>query len=354
MRHISALDARQVLRSNLAVHIADLTTADDQGLRLATVRLAASRLSPITPQGLVAATSLILRGLLPGGLTSAAEIDADIDSLILSGDIISAKGVTGGSSQTMLFLAPPLFVRRKSGSVFVMGAVPEAASPFASITRALGALRELVPPPSDQDLIDAGFLPFPIGAWIEAPVARLHGDLLKQLDDDLARLPRAGDVEELEIVDPNQPHTYYRGRWTTGKGASGNFVARRRRKWGGRAWGYAELSGGVAVKFRTFPAIDARFRACDEAWWTICAADAAAGKAQTVVVRRSGSLAQFVVNTPLPMWIERRLLSVGTLTETPPRGALLAYDVRAADADEELAFLQTHLWMVVEEDAAIS
>jgi hypothetical protein len=182
-------------------------------------------------------------------------------------------------------------------------------------------------------------------AWMESPPARSGTLLLQELDNVLDGTGNSGELLEVELLDPETNPAVYRGRWVPPRRASGRFIARRKRKWGGRAWGYAEVVNGQVVKFRTFPVVDRRFRGCDEAWWAIFAKDATRGNRQPVEIHSLGDLTRLAVRSPLPMWAERRLLTVGALADTRPPGSLLAYDLRADDADEEVQFLVERLWM---------
>lgn len=345
LRLVGSMEARQVARQNVSGQGGDFAGESDGALRLGMLRLAATRLCPIPREVLVAATVTALRGLESSETSSPSDVDGDVDALVASGDVLLGSELVGEKPRAMIYLAPPMFVRRSSGAVYVMGGLAEGSSPFKDITHLRGPLRELLPAPSDQELIDEGFTAFPMDAWMESPSARSEASLLLELEDGLDRIGNSGELLELELLDPTANPAFYRGRWVPARRASGRFIARRKRKWGGRAWGYAEVVDGQAVKFRTFPVIDPRFRACDEAWWAIFALDASHGSRQPVEIDQLADTTRLAVRTPLPMWAERRLLAVGALAETRPSGALVAYDLRAVDAEEEIKFLVDHLWM---------
>lgn len=344
LRLVGSLEARQVARLNVSGQGGDFASKADGALRLGMLRLAATRLCPIPREVLVAATLTALRGL-DSSEASPSDVDGDLDALVASGDVLLGSELVGEKPRAMIYLAPPMFVRRSSGAVYVMGGLAEGSSPFKDITQLRGPLRELQPAPSDQELVDEGFTAFPMDAWMESPSARSEASLMQELEGVLDRTGNSGELLELELLDPKASPAFYRGRWVPARRESGRFIARRKRKWGGRAWGYAEVVHGQGVKFRTFPVVDTRFRGCDEAWWAIFAMDASRGSRQPVEVRRLGDITRLAICTPLPMWAERRLLSVGVVAEARPPGALVAYDLRAIDADQEVAFLVDHLWM---------
>lgn len=345
MHLIRAMYARDVAKMNASTQAGDLEGDGDASLRLAMLRVAASRLCPSPKDLLVGATVTALRGILPPEECSASDVDGDVDALIASGDLFVGEALVTDRRRALLFLSPPMYVRRSGGAVFVVGGLPETPAPFQSITRSRGPIRELVPPPSDQDLADEGFTAFPMDAWIASPSPTSDSGLVGELDDRLSSVGNAGELLDLEILSPDADPGFYRGRWAAPRRATGRFISRRKRKWGGRAWGYAELVNGEAVKFCTLPVLDRRFRGCDEAWWAIFALDAMKGSRQPLEIQPLGETTRVALRLPLPMWAERRLLAIGTIADARPHRALFAYDLPSAEADEEIAFLAERLWM---------
>lgn len=102
---------------------------------------------------------------------------------------------------------------------------------------------------------------------------------------------------------------------------------------------------GQAVKWVRFPVVDRRFRACDEAWWAIFALDAQRATPQKLAISPIGGQVRVAVSQPIPMWAERRLLTVGEYAATRPKGSILAFDLRSSDSDEEIEFLVQSLWL---------
>ncbi len=345
LRLTTAMYARDVARANASTQAGDLAGDGDESLRLAMLRIAASRLCPSPKDLLVGATLTALRGILPPEECSASDVDGDVDGLIASGDLVVGEAFVADQRRALIYQSPPMFVRRSGGAVFVVGGLPETPSPFQSLIRSRGPIRELVPPPSDQDLTDEGFTAFPMDAWMASPSPRSDSGLVAELDDRLSIVGNAGQLLDLEIVSPAADPRFYRGRWAAPRRATGRFISRRKRRWGGRAWGYAELVNGEAVKFCTLPVLDGRFRGCDEAWWAMFALDAIKGSRQSLEIHALGETTRLALRLPLPMWAQRRLLAVGTMADARPHGALFAYDLPSAEADEEIAFLADRLWM---------
>jgi len=351
MKIIGASDARAIAWTNARPDLQQ-PNGNDNELRIAMLRLAASRVCPCTRDVLAGVVHTALQGVVTDVDSSAAEIDEDIDALISAGDLIAGLADIDGKKRSLVFLGPPMFVRRTSGIVFVMGGQPEGSDPFQTITKHRGAIRMLEPAPSDDELIDAGYSPYPNDAWMESPKARTAAALIGELEQGVAAVGLSGTISDVEILDPTTKPEFYRGRWVAPRRQTGNFVARRTRKWGGRAWGYAELTDGNVVRFRTFPTIDDRFRACDEAWWAIHAGDAVRGTPQILKIVELSDVTRLGFQMPIPMWAERRLLTVGSQSETKPRGALFAIDLRSADATEEVDFLVSRLWLETQREPA--
>jgi hypothetical protein len=350
LRFAPSLEARAQAWIN-ATGDSDRREISQADLLYAMVRLAASRVCPCTRDVLGGVVAASLRGLVSDDVSSAVQIDAAIDDLIASGDLMIGSLDVDSRVRRMVCLGPPMFVRRASGAVFIMGGIAESVLPSQGITRYRGAFRELEPPPADDELVDHGFSPYPRDAWMESPAARKASGLVAELDRMLTASPPSGAVLDLEILDPASRPEFYKGRWVAPRKQSGRFVVRRSRRWGGRSWGYAELADGSVSRLVTFPAIDDRFRGCDEAWWAICALDALQGRPQSLLTSNDGEVARVGLAMPLPMWAERRLLTVGKLSAIALPGALLAYDLPRPEAPEEIAFLHERLWLEPKEAA---
>jgi len=319
-------------------------TADDLDLLYAMIRVAAARTGPCTRRLLAGAVGSAMRGLVPDEVYAATRVDAAVDDLIMSGDLVMADG-DDGPRRPVVFLGPPMYVRRRSGAVLIMGGTSLRDPSIGSTTRCRGPVREIEPPPPDEVLTDAGFTPYPADAWIESPRAQGAADVMGELDRLLDTAPPSGQVADVEILDPDARADYYRGRWSAPRRQTGRHIVRRKLRWGGRGWGYGELVGGSVTRYVALPAVDQRFRPCDEAWWAMCASDRLRGSPQALLVDERDGLVRLGFRMPLPMWAERRLLTFGSPAPDRPRGAMIAYDVPEAEAPEEIAFLVERLWM---------
>jgi hypothetical protein len=319
---------------------------DDETLRLAMVRLVASRLCPCSRSELRTASQVSLKGILPAEMASSSEVDDDIEALLGSGDLLRATSDDGEGSRSAIYLSPPMYVRRTSGPIYILGGIAEGELPFFERVRAHGPVRELVPPPTDEELLGRDVSPFPMDSWMTSPIPKTASEFLSDLNLQLDAASPSGDVGDVEVLDPRKPCTYYRGRWAPAGSKTGRFLARRRNRWGARTWGYVQMDSGQSLKWLSLPAMDRRFRGCDEAWQLICALDSASGKPQIVAVTDlENGRSRLELATPIPMWAERRLLLSGEYVSRDSAGSLAAFNLPAADASEEVGFLRAHLWL---------
>ena len=149
--------------------------------------------------------------------------------------------------------------------------------------------------------------------------------------------------EGLEVLDPIGYDRRYVDRWIDPGTTSGDCVGRRPVTWGAPRWCFLLIDGGRPSRLLDFPE-SSRWRGCDEAWHAISAIDREAGHPHTVSVNDMGRTSTLSFDFPIPIWAERRLEIVGAAIDPPPRH-LISYEVLSAEADEEVEFLRSHLWM---------
>jgi hypothetical protein len=344
LQFVDVVQAQALVRADVAAELGEIVGDPATALRLAVLRRAAARMCPASRTRLVAGAATALQGLIDEYDALVEQLQEDVEALVVSGDLIPQSG-----QRNTLDLSPPLFVRRSSGRIFLVGGRPSAAVSFGQALLTRGAFRELREAVSDEDLSARGFSPFPIEAWMESPRAEAPEDLISRLKQVLDRSGPAGDLEGLMILVPDAGRDYYAGRWLAPGRRSGHFVGRRSRRWGRPAWCFVQLSDGVPTKVVDLPMIDPRFRGCDEAWWLVCATDAIAGDPQRARISKVGDRVRIALSMPLPMWAERRLRLVGEPAEDRPAGSLVAFDLLPNEVEEEVRFLERLLWMRMED-----
>jgi hypothetical protein len=169
------------------------------------------------------------------------------------------------------------------------------------------------------------------------------------LERRLAAQPSSGAIGGLQILDSAQSVTYYRGRWTTPKRHSGNFIARRPQEFGVPFWCFVTLQDGVPQRFLDFPLKKTRWRGCDEAWHVQMALDHQLGHPQCYRRRATIDGTRLDFFSPLPLWAQRRLMIFGHAM--PPEKCLMSYWLSFEEAKVEECFLQDRLWLSVVDGA---
>ena len=283
----------------------------------------------------------------------ASKIDDAIEGLVVGGDLLELSQVTTDDPSvkgTWLFAAPPSFVMRPSGSIFLIGIVADRDTYLPSelmsrihydgYTRAImPALNEGLP----EELMALGLQKLSEENWLKLPKAQKAEELRDAIAGKLRTQQRSGDIPDLQIIAPSRTVTYYRGRWLKPKRQNGLFVARRPQEYGAPIWCAVELEDGQPRRLLDLPTPRTRWRGCDEAWRLQMAMDRANGTPQVYRARSAGEYVYLDFFSPLPLWAERRLMLIGRHEE--PEKCLLSYRVRAKELEVEEDFLQKHLWL---------
>jgi hypothetical protein len=159
----------------------------------------------------------------------------------------------------------------------------------------------------------------------------------------LSQQPPAGHLGEAEILDREQPVTFYRGRWMKPKKHSGLFVGRRPQEFGAPLWCAMLLADGTITHLVDLPLPKTRWRGCDVAWHLQMAIDATRGDPQRYRRRETPDGVRFDLFSPIPEWAERRLMVFGR--SVPKEKSLFAYELPKAEAATESRFFENHLWL---------
>jgi len=326
----------------------------DDALLSALLRRAAGILCPCSRSTLRAAVLESLQYLVENRDDLTEQIDFAVEGLIVSGDLLELSQVTIDDASvkgTWVFAAPPGFVVRPSGSVFITGIAPDESTPLpASLAMRVayeGYARVIVPQPTEDlpsILRQLELLELSESVWLKVPkhesVSALREGMLRRL----TREPPSGTIDDLVILDPARSVGYYVGRWVAPKKESGSFVARRPQAYGAPLWGYAMLENGVATRFLDFPLKGTRWRGCDAAWHLQMAIDHGRGAPQRYRVRAAPDGACLDFFAPLPLWAQRRLAVLGR--PAAREKSLFSYWIPARELASEEGFLQTRLWLV--------
>ena len=303
----------------------------------------------------------LLRNSLVDALQHLCDSDADlpdrvetiIEGLIVVGDLLELHdvGIVNPDVRgTWVFAAPPSYIERKSGEIFIVGIVADqdVFLPESLATRvSMRGLTRLILPEMNEDLAmkldDQGLQRLSEKAWLRSPNAEPFDQLLDRYERRLAESPPAGTVNEMEILDWEQPVTFYRGRWSACTGKTGIFVGRRPQEFGARIWCLVKLEAGSISRFLDLPASKSRWRGCDEAWHLQMAIDARSGQPQRYRVQRSDGEWRFDFFSPLPAWSERRFITFGR--SVPREKCLMSYVLPVSAVEIEEKFLRECLWL---------
>ena len=286
-------------------------------------------------------------------------INEIIEGLIVGGDLLEINDVATDDPEvkgTWVFAAPPGFVVRASGDIFLLGVVPDQDTflpqSLASRIRYEGFVR-VIEPKSDEDmpneLLEQGLQQRSEEVWLKSPKKELPEDMRNRFQQQLAIQPPSGVVNGLQILDPAQPVTYYRGRWKTPRSQSGNFVARRPQEFGAPIWCFAALEDGMVVRLMDLPDKKKRWRGCDVAWHLQMAIDHCNHTPQVYRRRHNGDSVCLDFFSPLPEWSRRRLMIIGN--QIPPERSLISFSVPVTKVEVEEKFLQERLSLSRSEDS---
>ena len=302
-----------------------------------------------------------LRGSLVEALQHLSDSDADladrvesiIEGLIVVGDLLELHdvGIVDPDVRgTWVFAAPPSYVERESGEIFIIGIVADQdvflPESFGSRVSMRGLTR-LISPEVNENLAmkleDQGLQRLSEKTWLRSPNTERFDQVLARFERRLTERPQAGIVNEIEILDGEQPVTFYRGRWSDRTGKNGIFVGRRPQEYGAPIWCLVELASGNVIRFLDLPASKSRWRGCDEAWHLQMAIDARSGQPQRYRVQRDAGDLRFDFFSPLPAWSERRFVAFGRAV--PRQKCLMSYVLSSSAAEIEERFLRECLWL---------
>ena len=281
-------------------------------------------------------------------------IDDAIEALIVGGDLLELADVAIDDSavkQTWVFAAPPRFVVRRSGSVFLIGIVADqdtfVPSTLTERVHHRGYTRVLEPQPGESlahQLRELGLQQLSDRSWLKAPRIEDAASMLTRHERLLDSQPPITGIRDVQILDSARPVTYYRGRWTGPTDQSGTFVARRPQEFGAPIWCLVELRNGEPVRLLDLPLPRTRWRGCDAAWHLQTSIDYRRNAPQRYRRRVDGDGIRLDFFSPLPQWSERRLMMLGR--PIPPDSCLISYVVPTDESESEEAFLRQHLWLV--------
>lgn len=315
----------------------------------ASLRRAASFLCPATPGGIIRSVLEVLEGLPGYSDETKVQLEALLETLVGYGDLLELPAEDPDSIGLRIYLGPPSFVRRTSGSCLLIGVRPDGAQlvgdELAALIEYEGHARTV--PSSDvldEAIAASGLTQLSSEQWLQAPRPATASELIGEYESRLRVAGPSGDIADPRILDPSTPVTYYRGRWRSPKPTDARtFVARRPQAFGADLWCFAEVAGGHITQLIDLPVFGPLIPGADEAWRLQAAIDAASGRPQQVRVQIGPTTTRLDFFSPLPSWAQRRLDVVG-IPLLRERGSLFSYSLPTIEVEEELRFLADMLW----------
>ena len=350
---ITPYDVIAYSRSVLGVE--DGSNLVDDVLLAALLRRCAGINCPCSRTALRVALSDSLAYVYPDADKLADRLDELIDELIIAGDLLELPEVSTNDPEakgTWVFAAPPSFVVRRSGSVFLTGIVPDQDGflPGDLAARIVYAqtTRYIVPKPGEdlpETLLSLGLHQLHENVWLKSPKAQAAEQVIERFKQQLATKPACSPINGVMVLDSSKKVTYYRGRWGETKNQTGTFIARRPQEFGAPLWCVVELAEGTTRRVLDLPPRHFRWRGCDAAWYLQLAMDHCLGHPQRYRRRATDNGLVFDFYSPIPLWAQRRLMVLGQ--ECPKEESLFAYEIPSAEGEEEERFLQENLWLAL-------
>lgn len=349
---LGAAEVLKICRETLGLRPSSAALIDDAFLA-ALVGRAASVLCPCAPVTLVSAVIDALRLLTQEPDAIKKRITEAVENLIVFGDLLELNQVTVDDPAvkgTWVFAAPPSFVVRPSGAIFVLGMVADEVSPLpASLNDRIAyeGFTRILTPLSGENLPTIlrglGLREITLNLWRKSPPPQSAAELREQMLGRLNKQAESGDIADIRILDPARNVRFYDQRWVVPRNESGTFVARRPQAYGAPLWGFAQLEQGTVTRFLDFPLKGQRWRGCDIAWHFQMAIDHCHGAPQRYRKRPTSGGICFDFFSPLPQWASRGLNLVGH--GLLPGNSLMSYWIPEREASTEEEFLAKQLWL---------
>lgn len=353
MRQIGTKEAEAIALKAIGLNSSESGLLSEEAISCLLRRVAAFA-CPCTENTLIKAVLLGLEGLSSDLVLTRELIETCLETITCYGDLLYLTDTGEGDSalnRELLYASPPSFVRRKSGSIILLGVAlddapilpPELGKNILHFKH-MRILQDIGLTDLPERLVDLGLIELSLDTWLKLPIPEEAGRFIERINNELQRSTWSGSVPGLIILDTKRPVQYYRGRWAEPKNQTGRFIGRRKQVFGQNIWCYVEMQDGMPRKFLDLPLKTGNYRGRDEAWRIQAAIDFLNSTPQVFrkrVTRPDYCSLEFF--SPLPVWAKRRIETFGLPIRVP--GSLFSYEIADSELSEELPFLQEYLWM---------
>lgn len=319
------------------------------------IRRTASFMCPTSPGRITDAIAGALKPLAPGNLER--EQIKEVIEVLASSDLLELREGSAHGSR-LLYLAPPSYVEKEPGTYLLAGVrangAPILDADLSELVEHDGPARFIQLPPADADseLQANNLRPISRRSWVAAPTQESAEAYVGRYTRRLRAALKAGQLQEVELIDPSSSVRYYRGRWRAPQSSdTGIFVARRPQAYGADLWCVMSFESGLPDRVLELPVSDPVVPGRDQAWRLQAAIDATNGRPQLLRISRSRkpvNEAVFDFFAPLPGFAERYMELVGRPIERRS-GALFSFQVPARVAQDARNFIADMLWIRTEE-----
>lgn len=355
---IVEIKASQVVEYCLDYFKLDIDSKEvNSALLISLLRRAAGFLTPCSRIALRNAVKSSLSDLPIEQDGLSDRLDELIENLLIVGDLLELSNVSIDDkrvSGAWVFAAPPSFIVRESGTVFIVGVVPDQESflspPLEEKLNTQTLFRQLITDNKQSlvnELREYGFHELPETVWLKSPKKSSPTELIEIYDRKLSLQGDVGEIEQIQILNSSKSNQYYRSRWGAPDGLTGTFIARRPQEFGSPIWCYVSLKRGKLQKLLDLPLRNYRWRPCDAAWHLQMAIDHQNGTPQFYTKSSTNGAVQFDFYSPLPIWAERRLMIIGKKCSS--RIGMFGYLIPESEVAQEEKFLNESLWMICKE-----
>lgn len=355
LQRVTAEAAFRNMRRELLLPSEDSPSTDaDAAVIAAVMRRLCGFMCPCPGYALEKATLRSLQPFYPSDEALRAEIKEILNDLLTSGDILELSRVVVAGAEgkpTWLFCAPPSFVERTDGHVYIFGIAPDGATflpgeltdqlQYRATTRFFESadMRSLV-----ATLRSIGLREVSEEAWLSTVRSGSPKEYLDRVKAALARQGVEGDLGEISILRHcKEALGAYSARWSRSSSESGYYIVRTEQAYGAPNWYFAELANGTVRSSVLLPLPEVAERACDTAWRIQLAMDACGGFPAQIRLAPTTEGYTLSFSFPPPTAVRRRLGILGGRRHDQNSG-YQQFHVQSSELDQELLHLRTCYW----------